>query len=64
MASRIEHAIDILERAKKDKRTLVIAAGCVISFGVAIGSMALYERLIKEISVDDELSYFKKNLRR
>lgn len=60
MTSRIEHAIDILENAKKDKRTFIIAAGCVISFGVAIGSIALYERLIKEIGVDDEQSYFRK----
>lgn len=60
MSSRIQHAIDILDKAKKDKRTFVIAAGCVVSFGVAIGSIALYERLIKEIGVDGEQSYFRK----
>ena len=64
MSSRIQHAIDILDKAKKDKRTFVIAAGCVVSFGVAIGSIALYERLIKEIGVDEEQSYFRKGDRK
>ena len=59
MQDRLEHAIDILSRAKKDKRTLIIVSGCVVSFGVAIGAIAVYERLIKELHSGEDRSYFK-----
>lgn len=59
MSSRLDHVVDILSNAKRDKRTLIIVSGCVISFGVAIGAIAVYERLIKELGANSERSYFK-----
>ena len=58
MSDRLEHAIDILSKARNDKRTLIIVSGCIVSFGVAIGAIAVYERLIKELHAGDERSYF------
>lgn len=61
MQGRLEHAIDILSKAKKDKRTLIIVSGCIVSFGVAIGAIAVYERLIKELHSGEERSYFERD---
>ncbi len=49
MLDKIDQAVRILANAKKDKKTLITVVGCVISFGVAVGAIAVYERLIKEL---------------
>lgn len=59
MLNRIDHAIDILGKAKKDKRTLSLVVGCVVSFGVAVGAIAVYERLVKELDAGGGRSYFR-----
>ena len=59
MLDNIDHAIEILNKAKKDKRTFTLVVGCVVSFGVAVGAIAVYERLIRELDVSDGQSYFK-----
>lgn len=59
MLNRIDHAIDILGKAKKDKRTLTLVIGCVVSFGVAVGAIAVYERLVKELDAGGGQSYFR-----
>lgn len=63
MLSRVDHVIDIIDKAKRDKRTLIAVAGCVISFGVAIGAIAVYEHLMKELDAEDGRSYFRNNER-
>lgn len=61
MSDKIDHVIEILTKAKRDRRTLVIVAGCVISFGVAVGSIAVYERLIRELDISHDKAFFKKD---
>lgn len=59
MLDKIDHAIEILAKAKKDKRTFTLVVGCVVSFGVAVGAIAVYERLLRELDVSNGESYFK-----
>lgn len=59
MLNRIDHAIEILGKAKKDKRTLTMVIGCVVSFGVAVGAIAVYEHLVKELDAGSGQSYFR-----
>lgn len=59
MLNRIDHAIEILGKAKKNKHTLALVVGCVISFGVAVGAIAVYERLVKELDAGNGQSYFR-----
>ena len=58
MINKIDHAIDILSKAKNDKKTMILVVGCVVSFGVAVGAVTVYERLVKELGVGNGHSYF------
>ena len=63
MLDKIDHAIEILGKAKTDKRTFVMVVGCAVSFGVAVGAIAIYERLIKELDDTHGKSFFERERR-
>ena len=52
MLGRIEYVIEMLFKAKKDKRTYVLSIGCLVAFGVAVGAVAVYESMLREL--DDQ----------
>lgn len=49
MLNKIDYAVEMLFRAKNDKKTLMLSVGCVLAFGVAVGAITVYERLIREL---------------
>lgn len=52
MLGRIEYVIEMLFKAKKDKRTYILSVGCLVAFGVAVGAVAVYESMLREL--DDQ----------
>lgn len=60
MLNKIDHALEILAKAKRDKKTMTMVIGCVISFGVAVGAIAVYEHLIRELDASNGQSYFRR----
>lgn len=60
MLNKIDHALEILAKSKRDKKTMSMVIGCVISFGVAVGAIAIYERLMDELDESSERSYFRR----
>lgn len=49
MLNKIDYAVELLFRAKNDKKTRILSIGCVVAFGVAVASVTVYERMLKEL---------------
>lgn len=49
MLNKIDYAVELLFRAKNDKKTKVLSIGCVVAFGVAVAAVTVYERMLKEL---------------
>lgn len=49
MLNKIDYAVEMLFRAKNDKKTKVLSVGCVVAFGVAVAAVTIYERILKEL---------------
>ena len=49
MLNKIDYAVEMLFRAKNDKKTRVLSIGCVVSFGVAVAAVTVYERMLREL---------------
>lgn len=57
MLDRIDNVIEMLFKAKKDKQTLVLIIGCLTSFGIAVGAVAVYETMLKELQARNGTAY-------
>ena len=49
MLNKIDYAVEMLFRAKNDKKTRVLSIGCVVAFGVAVAAVTVYERMLREL---------------
>ena len=49
MLNKIDYAVELLFRAKNDKKTRILSIGCVVAFGMAVASVTVYERMLKEL---------------
>lgn len=50
---RMEKSVKLLLKAKDDKKPFILAVGCLLSFGVAVGAIAIYEHTSKELTDSD-----------
>lgn len=54
MLNKIDYAVEMLFRAKNDKKTRVLSISCVVSFGVAVAAVTVYERMLRELETTHE----------
>lgn len=51
MLNKIDYAVEMLFRAKNDKKTRTLSIGCVLAFGVAVAAVTVYERMLRELEM-------------
>lgn len=51
MLNKIDYAVEMLFRAKNDKKTRTLSIGCVVAFGVAVAAVTVYERMLRELEL-------------
>ncbi len=57
MLDRIDNVIEMLFKAKQDKKTMILLISCLTSFGVAVGAVAVYESILKELQERNGTSF-------
>lgn len=53
MLDKIDNVVEMIFRAKGDKKTLVLAVSGLIAFGVSVGAVAVYEKILHELELDN-----------
>lgn len=52
MFDRIDQVVELLLKAKKDKKTTILAIGGLLAFGISVGAVAVYEKILRELEAD------------
>lgn len=58
MLERIDKAVDLIARARKDKRTMVLSIGSIVTFCIAVGAIITYDHLLKELDEHENNRHF------
>lgn len=53
ITDRVDQAIELIIKARKDKKTFALAVGSLVALSLAVGAISIYERMMAELEDSD-----------